>query len=114
MKPRLQLSLANALMTIGVLPWVLTLGWVAAFFLATPPGGPPAIPILDPLGMIGLMGMSFMFAFCVAGLGACWSWLLTRDDEELGARRAPLYRTIVLMALLGPPLALWLAAALKI
>jgi hypothetical protein len=57
--------------------------------------------------------MTFLFALCVAGLGAFWSWLLTRDGEEGGARRAPLFRSIVLLSLLGPPLALWLAAAFR-
>jgi hypothetical protein len=114
MKARSQLCLANLLMTVGVAPWVLTLVWVGAFFALTPRGGPPAIPILDPLGMIGFMGMTFLFGLCVAGLGAVWSWLLTRNAEELGARRAPVFRSLVLAALLAPPFLVWLAAVLKI
>jgi hypothetical protein len=114
MKPRWQLRFATLLMTVGVAPWVLTLAWVGAYFAVTPPGGPPGMPILDPLSMIGFMGMTFIFGLCVAGLGAAWSWLLTRDAEETGSRRAPLFRSFVLLALLGPPLALWLATALKI
>jgi hypothetical protein len=112
-KPRFQLCFANVLMTVGVLPWLLTLAWVAAFFMTAVPGQPPMVAILDPLGMVGFVMMTFLFALCVAGLGAFWSWLLTRDGEEGGARRAPLFRSIVLLALLGPPLALWLAAAFR-
>jgi len=95
-------------MTVGVLPRVLILVWVAAFFALRPTGGPPAIPIIDPLGMIGLMGMTFLFGLCVAGPGAVWSWLLTHDAEEGGSRQAPLLRSLVLLALLGPVLALFL------
>jgi hypothetical protein len=114
MKPRSQLCLANLLMTVGVTPWVLTLLWVGAFFAVTPPGGPPGMPIFDPLSMIGFMGMTFLFGLCVAGLGALWSWLLTRDAEELGSRRTPVFRSLVLLALLAPPLLMWLQGALKI
>jgi hypothetical protein len=114
MKPRSQLRFANLMMTVGVTPWLLALAWAGAFLMLTPVGGPPAIPILDPLSMIGFMGTMFLFALCVAGLGAAWSWLLTRDDEELGARRAPLFRSLVLLALIGPLLALWLANTLRL
>jgi hypothetical protein len=112
MKPRSQLWLANLLMTVGVAPWVLTLVWVGTFFAVTPPGGPPGMPILDPLSMIGFMGMTFLFGLCVAGLGVLWSWLLTRDAEELGSRRAPVFRGLVLAALLLPLAALPLMSAL--
>jgi hypothetical protein len=114
MKPRLQLCFANALMTVGVLPWLLTLAWVAVFFMTALPGRAPKVPILDPLGMIGFIGMSFLFGLCVAGLGACWSWTLTREDEAPGTRRSRVFRSAVLLALLAPPLALWLAEALGI
>jgi hypothetical protein len=114
MKPRSQLVLANLLMTVGVMPWVLTLAWVGAFFAVTRPGGPPGMPILDPLSMVGFMGMTFLFGLGVAGLGATWSWLLTRSDEELGSRKAPGFRSLVPLALLVPPLLIWLEGALKI
>jgi hypothetical protein len=113
MSLRSQLRLANTLMTIGVLPWLLTLAWLAAFFILTPPGGPPAIPILDPLGMIGFMVMSFLFGLCVAGAGAFWSWVLTRDGEE-GTRASSVFRSAVLMAMLGPLLMQWLGLKLGI
>jgi hypothetical protein len=110
MKPRTQLCLANLLMAVGVTPWMLTLAWAGAFFLMTPPGGPPAIPILDPLSMVGFMGLVFVLALCVAGLGAAWSWLLTRDAEEAGSPSpSVVYRNLVLLALLGPPVAISLA-----
>jgi hypothetical protein len=83
MAPRSQRCLANLLMTVGVTPWLLTLAWFAAFFVMTPSGGPPAIPILDPLSMAGFMGTVFVFGLCVAGL-------------------------------IGPLLALWLAAMLGV
>jgi hypothetical protein len=108
MKAQHQLICANTLMTLGVLPWLLTLVWVAAIFILTPAGGPPAVPMLDPLAMIGFMGMTFLFALCVAGLGACWSWLLTRDGEPVGTRASRLFRGAVLVAMLGPPVAQWL------
>ena len=113
MNPRYQLYCANTLMTVGVLPWLLTLVWVAAIFVLTPAGGPPAVPMLDPLGMIGFMGMTFLFALCVAGLGACWSWLLTRDGEPVGTRASQVFRGAVLVAMLGPVLAQWLAVLLR-
>jgi hypothetical protein len=113
MNPRHQLYCANTLMTLGVLPWLLTLVWVAAIFMLTPAGGPPALPMLDPLSMIGFMGMTFLFALCVAGLGACWSWLLTRDGEPEEARASRVFRGVVLVAMLGPLLAQWLAQLLS-
>jgi hypothetical protein len=108
MNPRHQLYCANTLMTVGVLPWLLTLVWVAAIFMLTPAGGPPAVPMLDPLSMIGFMGMTFLFALCVAGLGACWSWLLTRDGEPVGTRASRVFRGAVLVAMLGPLVVQWL------
>jgi hypothetical protein len=108
MKAQHQLCFANTLMTLGVLPWLLTLVWVAAIFMLTPAGGPPAVPMLDPIGMIGFMGMTFLFALCVAGLGACWSWLLTRDGEPVDTRASRVFRGAVLVAMLGPLVAQWL------
>jgi hypothetical protein len=108
--PRYQLWMANGLMAVGVLPWLLTLAWVTAFFMTAVPGRSPAVPILDPLGMIGFMGMVSLFALCVAGLGAAWSWILTRDDDYLGSRTPRVFRGFVLLALLAPLLLLWLAS----
>lgn len=111
MNPRTQLRAANALMTAGVLPWLLVLAWVAAFLATAAPGRPPTVPMLDPLGMIGLMGMVFLFAACVAGLGAFWSWILTRDGELPGTGASQIFRGLVLLALLGPLLLVWGLAA---
>lgn len=112
MTTRSRLRAANLLMTFGVLPWLLVLAWVMAFFLTTVPGRPPRVFIIDPLGMIGLMMMSFLFALCVAGAGLIWSWLLTRAGADAASRTTLACRWLVVLALLGPPLALWLATAL--
>jgi hypothetical protein len=111
-KPRYQLWMANVLMTVGALPWLLTLAWVGAFFMTAAHGRPPAVPVLDPLGMIGFMGMTFLFALCVAGLGAFWSWVLTYDEQGPASRTARVFRSAVLLALLAPLLVLLLAPLL--
>ena len=41
-------------MSAGILPLALYIAWAAAFLLTTVPGQPPAIPIIDPIGMLGL------------------------------------------------------------
>jgi Kef-type K+ transport system membrane component KefB len=102
MKPRSQLCFANLLMTVGVLPWLLMVAWLIAFFLLTPRGGPPGIPIIDPIGMIGLTMTAFVFSLCVAGLGAFWSWRLVRAYAEMRSRTMAVIRAVVLLLLVAP------------
>jgi hypothetical protein len=102
MTPRCQSVSANFLMGAGILPLALYIAWVAAFLITTVPGQPPRIPIIDPIGMIGLGMFVYLGSFVVAGLGIVWSWLLARAYPERRTRRALALRAIVVLVLVLP------------
>src|SRR5450830_540922 len=60
MTPQRQLHWANFWSAVGMLPFGLVVSWAALFSVTTTPGKPPAIPILDPIGMIGLGIMTLL------------------------------------------------------
>jgi asparagine N-glycosylation enzyme membrane subunit Stt3 len=73
-----------------------------AFFLTTVPGQPPKVPIIDPLGMIGLLMMSFIFTLVMAGIGALWSWSLTTRNAEIRSLSALTFRLVTAFVLIAP------------
>lgn len=102
MTPRCQSISANFLMGAGVLPLALYIVWVAAFLITTVPGQPPSIPIIDPLGMVGLGMAVYLGALVVAGLGMAWSWLLVRAYPERDTRWVLTLRALVMLVLAAP------------
>ncbi|MCS0630828.1 hypothetical protein NX786_15945 [Telluria mixta] len=102
MTPRCQSVSANFLMGAGILPLALYIAWVAAFLITTVPGQPPRIPIIDPIGMIGLGMFVYLGSSIVAGLGIVWSWLLARAYPERRTRWALALRAIVVLVLVLP------------
>jgi len=102
MTPRCQSIFANCLMVAGILPLILYIAWVAAFLLTTVPGQPPRVPIIDPIGMVGLGLFVYFGSLIVAGLGAVWSWLLARAYPERRTGRALVLRAIVAVVLAAP------------
>jgi hypothetical protein len=102
MSPRHQLRIANILIGIGVLPLALILGWTMAFFLTAVPGQPPKVPIIDPLGMIGLLIMSFLITLVMAGIAACWSWSLTTRHVDIRSSAALAFRLVTALVLSAP------------
>jgi fatty acid desaturase len=104
MAPQRKLRIASTLMVVGIVPWILYLGWVAAILTSGRPGS-PAFFMLDPIAMIGLMMMTFAGATMVAGVSACWSVSLTRRHAELRSRTDGILKIVVALAL-GVPL-LW-------
>jgi hypothetical protein len=109
MSPQNKLRIASILMELGILPWVLTLVWVAATLLLNVRGRPPRIFMLDPIAMVGVMMVTFAIAVIVAGLSTLWSLLLTIHHEHLRSRKIVILRIIVAMAL-GLPLLLAVAS----
>jgi hypothetical protein len=99
MTPRRQSIYANCLMVGGILPLSLYIAWVAAFLLTTVPGQPPRVPIIDPIGMVGLGLFVHVGSLVVAGLGVTWSWLLVRAYPERRTRRGLVLRAIVVLVL---------------
>jgi hypothetical protein len=83
MTPRRQLCIANSLIILGLFPFAAVSGWIAAFFWTTVPGQSPRVPIIDPIGMVGLWLVSLAVTAFVAGSGAVWSWMITRAYPEL-------------------------------
>lgn len=102
MAPRHQLRIANILIGIGVAPLALVLCWTIAFFLTAVPGQPPKIPIIDPIGMIGLLIVSFLITLVMAGTAACWSWSLTSTHAEIRSRTALSFRLVTAAVLIAP------------
>jgi hypothetical protein len=102
MTPRCQSIFANFLMGAGILPLALYVAWVEAFLLTTVPGQPPRIPIIDPIGMIGLGMVVYPGSLVVAGLGIVWWWLLARAYPERRTRRSLALPIIVALVLVLP------------
>ncbi|WP_449406335.1 hypothetical protein [Massilia phosphatilytica] len=102
MTPRCQSISANFLMGAGILPLALYIAWVTAFLLTTVPGQPPRVPIIDPIGMVGLGMFAYLGALVVAGLGMVWSWLLVHAHPAQGTRWTLVLRAIVVLVLALP------------
>jgi hypothetical protein len=102
MSPRHQLRIANILIGIGVLPLALVLCWITAFFLTAVRGQAPKVPIIDPIGMIGLLVMSFIITLVMAGISALWSWSLTTRNTEIRSRAALTFRLVTALVLIAP------------
>ena len=97
-----RLRSANAVMGLGLLPFVFVVVWSALFMLTTVPGHMPVVPLLDPLAMIGLLMVTFFFACGVAGAGALWSWALVLRRREINTRKARALRLITVLVIVLP------------
>jgi hypothetical protein len=102
MPPHRQLKTANVLISFGLLPWTLNIGWVAAVFLSRGPDHRPGVFMLDPISMIVILLATFAFAVVVAGASVLWSWSLTARHRELRSGRAAWFRLAVALALSVP------------
>jgi hypothetical protein len=103
MVPKNQFRLANLLMMCGVLPWIAVLGWVSAILLVIERGRPARIFMLDPIGMIGLIMMVFIYSLLLSGIGVSWSFSLTQQYPELCSKTTTALRAMVGLTL-GIPL----------
>lgn len=108
MPPRTKLIIANVLMSIGLVPLAFFVVWLVGL-LAWTHGYPAVIPIMDPLGMIGLFTVSFIITFAIAGTGAAWSWDLVRAHPENRSRIALGLRLLTGAMLISPFVLLFLA-----
>lgn len=106
MSPQHKLRFAHVLMTIGILPWVMSFAWGAPLLLADNPADAPGVPVLDPIAMTGVLALSFATGVVVAGLSALWSCALTARYPELRSGKVVMCRAAVAVALAIPPLLL--------
>ena len=90
------------MMGLGMLPLLLVGCWILAFFLTTERGQPPIVPIIDPIGMIGILLVSFLITAVLAGGGALWSWILVIRNKELRSGRARTLRLATALLLASP------------
>jgi CHASE2 domain-containing sensor protein len=111
MPPRRKLRIANMLMGLGMIPFALVFCWALAFLLTTVPGEPPKVPIIDPIGMVGLLVTSFVITAVVAGTSALWSWSLTSSNIEIRSWSALAFRLATVLLLSGPVLLSYLLRA---
>lgn len=111
MNPSRQLKISTILMGFGVLPLGLVVAWISAFFLTSVPGQAPRIAIIDPIGMVGLLLVSFIITCLVAGGSAIWSWVLVIKHKDIRSRRALVLRLVTALVIASPFL---LAGALRI
>jgi hypothetical protein len=77
MSTRTKLVIANVLMCVGIVPLAFFVVWLIGI-LSWTLGHRAIIPIMDPLGMIGLFVLSFIFTAAVAGTSATWLWKACR------------------------------------
>lgn len=90
-----QFRIAYFLMMVGTVPWIAMLAWVVTILVFNKHGRPPAVFMLDPIGMVGLMLAVYTFALVFAGTGACWSFLITRRYPELGTKEVASLRATI-------------------
>jgi membrane protein DedA with SNARE-associated domain len=89
-------------MGLGISPFAAYLAWVMVFFATFVPGRRPVMPILDPVGMVGLAMATYAGALGVAGPAAWWSWSLARAVPALRSRPALVFQCLVALLLACP------------
>ena len=87
MVPKNKFRFANLLMMCGVVPWIIMLGWVIAILHLNVNGQPSRIFMLDPIGMIGLIILVFIYSLLLSGIGLWWSFSLTQKHPELYSKK---------------------------
>jgi hypothetical protein len=112
MSIRIRLVIANVLMSVGIVPLAFFVVWLFALITVTPDHR-ALIPIGDPLSMIGLFVLSFLFTAAVAGISAAWSWDLARAHPESRSRIALGLRLITAALLISPFAVLFLTMLFK-
>jgi hypothetical protein len=112
MSPRTKLAMANVLMCVGAVPLTFFVVWLTGI-LTWAPGYQAIIPIMDPLGMIGPLALSFIFTAAVAGTSAAWSWDLVRANPQSRSRVALGLRLMTAALLISPFALLFLARFLQ-
>lgn len=108
MSIRTKLMIANALMSVGVVPLAFFVVWLIAILTAAP-GHRAIIPIGDPLSMIGPFILSFLFTAAVAGTSAAWSWDLVKANLQSRSRVALGLRLMTAALMVSPFALLFLA-----
>lgn len=111
MSPQRQLRWANIWTAVGLLPFALVLCWETAFFATFTPNQQPIIPMIDPIGMIGLNLMSFVFMLAIAGPQLWWAWRLTSYHDDLRSNTTLVLRIAAVVLLLSPWLMSWILSA---
>jgi hypothetical protein len=101
MSTRIKLIIANVLMSVGVIPLAYFVVLLIAILTATPDRR-ANIPIGDPLSMLGLFVLSFIFTAAVAGISAAWSWDLVRENPQSRSRVALGLRLMTAALLISP------------
>jgi hypothetical protein len=89
-------------MGFGIFPFAFYLCWVGAIFATLAPGRAPIVPMIDPLGMVGVGMSSFGAALVVAAPATWWSWSLARGFPELRSRAALAFQCLVVLLLASP------------
>lgn len=108
MSTRTKLVIANVLMSVGVVSLAFFVVWLMAI-LTWAPDYRAIIPIMDPLGMIGPLALSFIFTAAVAGTSAAWSWDLVRENPQSRSRVGRGLRLMTVALLISPFMLLFLA-----
>lgn len=108
MSTPIKLMLANALMSVGALPLVVFVVWLSGV-LGWTPGHRAIIPMIDPLGLLGLFALSYLFTAAVAGTSAAWSWDLVRASPQNRSRLALGLRLTTAALLISPFALIFLA-----
>lgn len=103
MTPQRQLTIANILMSLGIVPLLLA----EVFVATTLAGNWQADSRHEALALAMFVSMLYTGAFCLfVALPACiWSWRTARRHPALASGR--ILRRVVYIALLLPPLLLF-------
>jgi len=97
-----QLFWAHFWSIVGMLPYAVVLTLTLAIFASANLQPRPSIPMLDPIGMLALGLLCFLFMLAVAGPQVWWIWRMTVYNPALRSKTALALRTIALVLLLSP------------
>ena len=101
MLPRTKLCIANVLMSIGLIPLTLLVVLLVDVMTWTP-ARHSVISMPDPLALIGIFAIGFIFTLAVAGVAAAWSWDVARAHPEQRSRTALGLRLLTALILISP------------
>jgi hypothetical protein len=101
MSPTTKLRVANVLMLVGVIPLALGLAWIISVLSWArqhqgQAGGS------DAFLMMGVLLVTYLFAFVVSGGSALWSVMLVKRNGGIRARTARVLRWFTGVVLLVP------------
>jgi hypothetical protein len=101
MTPKTKLTVANALMVMGIVPLLLGISWIASV-IAYANQHKGQMGGSDAFLMMGVLLLTYVLALLVSGPSALWSATVARRNPGIPARASAVIRSGVYLALIAP------------